>query len=713
MKKYKYRLLFIPVMLMAVSILLFAHKSGNSDDQRRELLIKVMQFAINSGHYQPGSFNDSFSSRAFGIYIERLDYNKRFLLREDYLALKKFENKLDDAFLQINFEFLDKSVDIIEERIDESDKYFHDILSRPFDFSKDEILELDPEKLDFAASHAELKDRWRLSLKYETLVRLNDMLEEQEKAMQKSDTVTEKSFSELEAEAREKILERYEDWFHRLSQLNEDDRLNLYVNSLVNVLDPHTQYFPPRDKENFDIRFSGQLEGIGAQLTQKDIYIEVVRIVPGSPSWKLGELEVGDQILKVKQENEEPVDVVDMRLDDAVQLIRGPKGSTVTLTVKKLDGNLRDISIVRDVVILEETYAKSAVVTDPESNIKIGYIKLPSFYVDFDNKEGRKCSEDIRKELAKLEKEKIEGLIFDLRDNGGGSLEDVVSIAGLFIDQGPVVQVNGKGGTKRVLRDNDAGIHYDGPLLVMVNPISASASEIFAAAMKDYGRALIIGSSSTYGKGTVQNFTELDRMVSRAPGDMAPLGSLKMTVQKFYRINGESTQLKGVVPDVVMPDYYSYIDFGEKDLDFAMEWDEIQPLPYNHWNASYDFDFISGISSKRIAGDTLFMLVDENGKRLKDIREETGISLNYDAFKRDQEKREEEGKKYDRIGKDTLGLQPFALQEDRLEMANDTAKIARTEAWLTNLKKDVYLFEAMNIMQDIREYRAGKAKKED
>lgn len=705
--------MFIPVALMALSFLLFAHSSGNNSSERREMLLKVMQFAINSGHYHPGNIDNDFSEKAFKLYIDRLDFSKRFLLQEDYLALKKYEDKLDDAFLQVNFEFLDKSVDLLEKRIDESDHYFHEILAEPFDYSKNEVVEMDPEKLDFAKSGSELRERWRLTLKYETLVRLEEMIENQEKALQKSDTVTEKSFAELESEARKKILDRYEDWFHRMSQFNEDDRLSIYVNSLVNVFDPHTQYFPPRDKENFDIRFSGQLEGIGAQLTQKNIYVEVVRIIPGSPSWKQGELEVGDQILKVKQEGEEPVDIVDMRLDDAVQLIRGPKGTTVTLTIKKIDGDINDISIVRDVVILEETYAKSALITDPENKLSVGYIKLPSFYTDFDNKDGRNCTDDIAMEIEKLKKENIQGIVFDLRDNGGGSLEDVVKIAGQFIDRGPVVQASGKGGMKRVLSDTDSGTLYDGPLVVMVNPISASASEIFAAAMQDYGRALIIGSSSTYGKGTVQNFTELDRMISRPPGDMEPLGSLKMTVQKFYRINGDATQLKGVASDVEMPDYYSYIDFGEKDLDYAMNWDEIQPLSYNIWTPNYDFGYIAGIASKRIAGDTLFTLIDENGKRLKEIRDNTKIDLNYENFKDEANKREKEGKRYERIGKDTLGLQATALQVDWKAMESDTAKVARTEAWLSNLKKDVYLFEAMNIMEDIHNYTSGKAKKED
>ncbi|MCD4735634.1 MAG: PDZ domain-containing protein [Bacteroidales bacterium] len=335
------------------------------------------------------------------------------------------------------------------------------------------------------------------------MARLHNMNEDQEKAAERSDTVIIKTYNETEEEARGKIKTRYEDWFHRLEKIDKTDRLNDYVNSIVNIFDPHTQYFPPKDKENFDIRFSGQLEGIGAQLTQKNAYVEVVRIIPGSPSWKLGELEVGDFILKVRQEEGDAVDVVDMRLDDAVQLIRGPKGSTVHLTIKKMDGTSKEISIVRDVVILEETYAKSAIIENPDEKLKIGYIKLPSFYVDFSKMNGRRCADDIKKEITKLKEEKVNGIIFDLRNNGGGSLEDVVKVAGMFIEEGPIVQVRGSNGYQKVLKDYDRRIDFEDPLIVMVNPISASASEIFAAAMQDYDRALIIGSKSTYGKGTV------------------------------------------------------------------------------------------------------------------------------------------------------------------------------------------------------------------
>ncbi len=711
MKFRNIKLVTIAVFLIFASFLFISYQSS-TDDLRRDLLIKVVSFAINSGHYHPGDINDDFSVKAYNLYVERIDYAKRFLLKEDIEKLSKYKTKLDDEMKNDDFEFFDISVSVLNKRINESESYYKEALKKPFVFEKDEYYEFDPDKKDYAANKTELKERWRKSLKYETLTRLNDLIEEQEKAVEKSDTVQVKSFSELEEEAREKVLKRYDDWFHRISKFDETDRLNIYINSLVNVFDPHTQYFPPKDKENFDIRFSGQLEGIGAQLTQKNAYIEVMKIIPGSPSWKQGELEVGDYILKVAQGDEEPVDVVDMRLDEAVLLIRGKKGTEARLTIKKLDGTIKEISIIRDVVVLEETYAKSAVIRYDESNRTFGYVKLPSFYVDFHKINGRNCFDDVEKEIKKLKQENVDGIIFDLRDNGGGSLEDVVKIAGLFIEEGPIVQSRGRKGMKKTYNDLDPEIQYGGPLIVMVNAISASASEIFAAAMQDYNRAIVIGGNSTYGKGTVQNFTELDRMVPKKPVDMKPLGALKMTVQKFYRVNGGATQLNGVTPDIVLPDYYNYMDFGERDLDNAMPWSEIFPLTYNKCTPSYDIDYIEEISKKRIKGDSILVLVDENGKRLKELRENTEYSLNFENYKSRIEKREKSGEKYERIGKDTLGLTIEILKTDLPGVEADTCRKARTEAWITGLKKDVYLVEAVNILNDIDNYRLENARKE-
>jgi len=701
----------LAVILISISFIVLASKNG-SDELRKDLLIKVITFAVENGHYDPGDLDDNFSEKAFGSYIKMLDYGKRFLVRDDIQTLSRYEKELDDAMINVDFEFFDLSIELLEQRIGEAKNIYTDILTHPFDFDTDESYEADVDKRVFASDQKELREYWRKSLKYETLTRIYNEQKTQTEAAEKSDTVAVSSFLELEADAREKLLKRYDDWFHRMEKLDEDDRLSVYINAMMNVFDPHTQYFPPRDKENFDIRFSGHLEGIGAQLTQKNTYVEVTKIIPGSPSWKQGELEVGDYILKVAQAGEEPVDIVDMRLDDAVQLIRGKKGTRVTLSVKKLTGTIKNITLVRDVVVLEETYAKSAVIHDEPGGTKYGYIKLPSFYVDFTKINGKNCFDDVKYEITKLQEDNIEGIVFDLRDNGGGSLEDVVKIAGLFIEKGPIVQARAKKGQKRVLGDTDPRIQYDGPLVVMVNTISASASEIFAAAMQDHNRAIIVGGEHSYGKGTVQNFTELDRMVPKKPTDMKDLGSLKMTVQKFYRINGDATQQKGVTPDIIFPDYYNYMDFGEKDLDFAMPWDEIASLEWNPWTTTYDKKYIIGISKERLSENEVLNLVDENGKRLQDIREYTDITLDFDDYSTLIHKREEEAKKYKQIGKETLDINVQVLNADRPEMESDTSKKARNDVWLTDLQKDIYLVEAFNVLKDINDYKLKHAVKE-
>jgi carboxyl-terminal processing protease len=701
-------------LLISVSSFLFIAFQNNMEDLRRDLLLKVISFAISNGHYNPGEINDDFSEKAFTLYIERMDFGKRFLLQEDIEELSKYKKELDNAMNDVNFEFFDLSVSILDKRTKESEAYYKEILSHPFDFTANDKVEIDAKKLDFAKDKNEMKGRWNKLLKYETMNSLYDLDDEQKQASEKSDTVTIKSFAALEEKAREKVLKRYSEYFHRLSKLNQDDRLDVYVNSLVNVFDPHTEYFPPKDKENFDIRFSGQLEGIGAQLTQKDYYIEVANIVPGSPSWKDGELEPGDIILKVAQGDEEFVDLVDMRLDEAVLLIRGKKGTVVRLSIKKkIDGALKEISLIRDVVVLEDTYAKSAIINDPKSGKNYGYLKLPSFYVDFGNVNGRNCYDDVKAEIEKLKSENVSGIIFDLRDDGGGSLEDVVKIAGLFIKDGPIVQSVGSKGAKKIHKDLDPQVQYGGTLVVMVNAISASASEIFAAAMQDYNRAIIIGGNSTYGKGTVQNFTELDRMVPKKPADMEDLGSLKMTVQKFYRIDGGATQRKGVIPDIIVPDYYNYMEFNESFTDYSMPWDEISSLSYSTWDLGFDKQYISTLSEKRINNDTIFNLIEENGKRLKDIRDNTNITLNYNEYAAEIDRREQEGKKYDRIGKDQLNLAVNILKADMANIESDTSKHARLDAWISGLKKDVYLLEATNILKDIDSYQIQNAKKEE
>ncbi len=695
--------LIIPLLVLCSFI------PGDNSLVKDETLIKVIIENLNAGHYQPLAIDDHFSKKAYSLYIKRLDINKRFLLKEDEKLLKKYETLIDDEVKGSSFGFFDLSIAILDKRINEAEQYYREILDQPFDFSVNESLETDPEKKDFAKDAQALKEEWRKILKFEVLNRIDEQLSSQERMEKEKDTVVEiKNLEAIEKESREKVKKRYDDYFRRIRQDRREDRLAFYLNCIVNVYDPHTGYFPPKDKENFDIQMSGQLEGIGATLQEKDGYIRVAGIVPGSPSWKQGQLKEGDLILKVAQGDEEAVDIVDMRLDDAVKLVRGKKGTKVTLTVKKPDASILQIPIIRDIVILEETFAKSAILTVPGTNAKIGYIYLPSFYADFTNGTGKRAFTDVKKEIEKLQAEKVESLIFDLRNDGGGSLQDAVDIAGLFIEEGPVVQVKARFGPPYVYEDKDPKVQFDGPLLIMVNTYSASASEIFTAAMQDYGRAVVVGTPSTFGKGTVQRFVELDRTLARPDPSLLPLGSLKVTIQKFYRVNGGSTQLKGVTPDIDLPDAYSFIDRGEREAEYPMAWSSIEPVRYQKWQQAPPLNLLKQMEKQQLEKDTVFQLITQNAKRLKTMRDESIYPLNLEKYRKMQQERQAEAKRFERIGKDTTGLGIRYPDTDLPKLHADSAATARADAWINNLKKDVYLHKAAGIMKNYLSLTTGR-----
>ena len=544
---------------------------SDSSDTKNTLLVQILMESLQSSHYEPKLIDDEFSKGAFKLYLERLDFSKRFLLKQDVESLKDYELQMDDQLNNGEFTLFDKSWELLQSRLKESQEYYKEILEKPFDFKQDEMLELDSEKRDYAETREDLKAHWRQILKYQCISRIAEMEERQNKAIEESDTATVLSFEEMESKARAKVLKSNNRFFDRMSKWDRNDQMEVYINSAVNVFGPHTGYFAPKKKENFDISMSGQLEGIGAQLQEKDGLITVTSIVPGSASYRQGELEEKDKILKVAQAKGDAVDVVDMRLDDAVKLIRGKKGTEVRLTVKKVSGSVVEIAITRDVVILAETYAKSAIVKN-ESGARVGYIYLPKFYADFNRTGGRAAADDVKKELVKLKAEGIDGVVLDLRGNGGGSLRDAIEMTGHFIDNGPVVQVKSRYSKPEVMIDRKPGQVYDGPLVVMLNHFSASASEILAAAIQDYDRGIIMGTTGSFGKGTVQRFVNLDRMVTSNNAGLKPMGSVKVTTQKFYRINGGATQLKGVESDIVMPDRYNLLDMGEREQDFVMPW---------------------------------------------------------------------------------------------------------------------------------------------
>lgn len=670
-----------------------------SDPQKSIVTETVMLQLLNGAHFSPREFNDRFSEDVYDLYIKRLDINKKFFLQSDIDQLKKSRRLIDDEVLSGKLTFFEEANNLLNQRMNEVEGFYKELLSKPFDYTVQESIETDNKKLKYAANAQALKDEWRKVLKYQTLIRLSDMMEAQEKAEAKKDTVVEKkSFEVMEKEAREKVEKNYTDFFKRLKKQEDTDRLGVYLNTISNAYDPHTEFFPPRVKENFDIAMSGQLEGIGAQLQEKDGSIKVSNIIPGSPSWRQGQLKAGDVIIKVAQGANDPVDVTDMRLDEAVTLVRGKKGTEVRLTVRKVDGSVVVIPIIRDVVVLEETYAKSLVLTGGK---KIGYIKLPSFYADFNKQGGRRCANDMKKEVMKLKAEGIDGLIIDVRNNGGGSLQDVVEIAGMFIPKGPIVQVKSRGQNADVLEDKDPAVLYDGPLAIMVNNISASASEILAAAMQDYKRGVVIGGEQTFGKGTVQRVFNMDDYLSYKDNGFKPIGSLKLTTQKFYRVNGGATQLKGVSSDIVLADRYEKLYRGEREEEYPMIWDEIKPATIELWNGgSLDLKTMKKNSDSRTSSNKAFQFIKQLEERYQKQKDESLISLNLETYRKEAKKNNDDSEQLDALAKELPELNVRSLDIETDNLIKDSVKVAVHEEWVKQVKKDFYIREAMEVIKD-------------
>ena len=669
-----------------------------TQDEGEDILMKAVNASLQGAHYDPAVINDEFSEKAFKLYLKNLDANKRLLSKSDVKQLDKFEKEIDDEIKNGTYNLFNASLKLVNKQTTLTEQFFEDILAQPFDFNINEEVDFD-EEIPYAKNDKELKDRWRKYLKYSVLTKLYTDQLAQEKAEEKSDTVfTPKPFDTLEYNARKSVLKTHRDYYSRLKRLERKDRLSMYINSITGVYDPHTNYFPPADKENFDIQMSGQLEGIGAQLQEKDGYIKITNIIPGGPSSLQGDLQANDLILKVKQEGGEAVNIVDWRIDDAVKIIRGKKGTKVTLTVRKPDGAEQDITITRDVVILEETYAKSLLLNDKD-NVKTGYIYLPSFYADFRNPRGRFSWKDVKAEVEKLKTAGVKGIILDLRSNGGGSLDDVVKMGGLFIDEGPIVQVKEKGRKPQVLADRYAGAEWDGALVIMINEFSASASEIMAAAMQDYGRAVIVGSSSSHGKGTVQRFLNLNQTIRNK--NIPDLGSIKLTIQKFYRINGDATQLKGVSSDILLPDNYMYIKTGEKEQDYPMAWDQIESASYD--SKSYQVKkSVFETSNARVQSNETFKLIEENARRWEKQRESRKYPLSIAKYALQEEKQKAEGEKFEILNKlEISGFEVSNIPSDLEKIKTEESRMKINKDWIKSINKDPYVYESLQIIEDL------------
>jgi carboxyl-terminal processing protease len=652
-------------------------------------------------HYSPKDINDNFSREVFKKYLAEVDAEKDVLMQSDIEALRKYETKIDDEILgKTTVQFVPAVNEIFKKRMEETELIYKDILATPFDYSKDEMVNLDFEKLDFPKNEAERREAWRKRLKYLSLERYTDLTDEQEKNRNKPGFVA-KSKETLEKEAREKARKSMDRLYDRLKfKMNEDERFNEFVQTIVQSMDPHTDYFPPVDKRYFDEQMSGHFFGIGASLSPtEDGNIKIATLLTGSPAWKSGQVNVGDIILKVAQGSQEPTDLTGYLVEDAVKLIRGAKGTEVKLTLKKGDGSVKTISLVRDEIVQDETFARSVIVNSEKG--KIGYIFLPESYADFDNPKGSRCSIDVAKEVVKLKEQKVDGIILDLRTNGGGSLYDVVQMAGLFIEEGPIVQVKDRDGKPQILRDRDKSVLYDGPFAVMVSELSASASEIFAAAIQDYRRGVIIGSTTTYGKGTVQRNIGLDKSVGFSDANSA-LGTIKLTLQKFYRINGGSTQLRGVASDIVLPDFYEHYKIREKDNPDALPWDEIPKADYTPWKYAYDLRTIKSASNERIKHDQAFNLIATDAEWL-DKQNDKLFPLNLDKYREEQKQIKATVKQIETLIKLPAGseLNVQSLPQDLNKYEGDSGKAERYKQWLKSLKADIYLDQAVKVVDDM------------
>jgi len=665
---------------------------------KNDIIFELLFGSLNQNHYSPVKIDDTFSEKLFDIYIKRLDYTKKFLLQSDIDELAKYRRDLDNQLLNQKHDFYSKSIELFTKRVKEKENWSKLLLAKPLEFNSIEEYETDYEKTTFAKTETDLMNEWRKMIKYQVLARLEEMLDKQEKAIEKKDTTYKiKSFDSLEVEARRKTLKANEDWLKRVNKTTPRERFSTFANAITAVYDPHTEYFAPKEKKKFDQLMSGQFEGIGARLQTKDGLLTVSEIIVGSPSYKQGELKAGDQIIKVAQGSGEPVDVTNLEIDEAIEFIKGKKGTEVRLTVKKTDNSTKVISIIRDVIEIEETFAKSALL---ENKNKIGYIYLPSFYTDFTRTGARGCANDMRKEIEKLKKQNIKGLIVDLRDNGGGSLQEVVIMAGLFFPKGPVVQVQGKNNMRYTMDDKIPDVAWDGPLTILINHNSASASEILAAAIQDYKRGVIIGTPS-FGKGTVQSFVDLDNFLLPQFDTIKPIGQVKITQQKFYRINGGATQLKGVTPDVLLPDPYAFIDLGEKEMDNPMPWDEIPKVDYTAFK-NINYSSVLKNSQARVKKSSQFNLIEAQAKEIKAKKDDTKYSLNKEKFRAEQKQFREQNKKYDDLKKEINGFSGMLLKEDLDKFGNDTTRINRENKWLKNVTKDIYIHEATNILNDLK-----------
>ena len=674
----------IIITILSLAIFGFTLKKNKlSDPDKEKVLLEIVKYVVEKGHYNSIDLDDNFSVKIFDDFISKLDPQKRFFTVNDIRQLNRYKYKIDDQIKNYQLEFFEETYKTYNQRVSDAKLFVDKVFETDFDFSEDEFIDLNNDSIPFSFGKNQLFQRWRKQIKYSVL----DIVTQR----YSSDSL---DFNEIKTNAISTVKKNTNDFFEYANELDRDDWFSVFVNSFVSQFDPHTFYFKPDDKEKFDVSISGKFDGIGARLSRADGNVKIVDVIIGGPVWRDKLLDVGDVILAVGQGDDELVSIYGMKLDDSIKLIKGPAGTVVTLRVKKIDGQIQDVKIKRDEVELEETFAKSTVISKNDNNY--GYISLPKFYADFDNYKNRNSANDVKNEIIKLKNNGIQGLILDLRNNGGGSLQTVVEMTGLFIEKGPIVQVKSIGNRKKVLYDRDPQVYWDGPLVLLINEMSASASEIISAALQDYNRAIIIGSEKSFGKGTVQNIIDLNRFISNTNYDM---GALKVTTDIFYRINGESVQLEGVQSDIIIPDSYMYIFNGERDEKNPIKWDKIGPATYTKWNKYNDkFNYVKDQINKKLDQNKLINNIYDRAEWIRNQQNQKNVPLNIIEYKKYQKNQKQKASQFDNISKYQNELS-FKLLKAEKPFINANRELFEARAkWHESLSKDIFIDQAVNAL---------------
>ena len=676
----------ISIIITFITIAIFGFKLNNeklSDPEKEKVLLEIVKYVLERGHYSSIQIDDDLSLKIFDDFINKLDPQKRFFTLSDIKELDRFKYKIDDQIKAYDLEFFEEIHDRYRSRVAEAKIFVEKAFENNFDFNDKEYIDLDIDSIPFSSDKNQLYERWRKQIKYSIL----DIISQKNS----SDSIDD---NEIMMNAISTVKKNTNDFFNYVNEIERDDWFSVFLNSFVGQFDPHTFYFKPDDKEKFDVSISGNFDGIGARLSKADGNVKIVDVIIGGPVWKDKLLDVGDIILAVGQADQEPISIFGMKLDDSIKLIKGPAGTTVTLRIKKLDGQIKDVKIKRDVVELEETFAKSTLISKNSKNY--GYISLPKFYADFDNYKNRNSANDVKNEIIKLKNNGIKGLILDLRNNGGGSLQTVVEMTGLFIEKGPIVQVKSIGNRKKILYDRDAQVYWNGPLVLLINEMSASASEIISAALQDYNRAIIIGSEKSFGKGTVQNIVDLNRFISNSDYDM---GAIKVTTDIFYRINGESVQLEGVESDIVIPDSYMYVFDGERDEKNPIKWDKIGPATYTKWQ-SYDekFKYVTDQMNRKLNQNNIINDIYERANWIKSQQNINNIPLNLVEYKKYQKDQKLKASQFDKISKYENQLSFELLKTEKTFIQENKELLEQRIKWHKNLSKDIFIDQAVNTL---------------